>query len=721
MDRTDPAPTRQVGPVDAVLAARRGSGPPAQVVSRPVPEPPAPVEREVVPATRPSGALVTAVVGVAGWAGAAAAVLRIAGDGQAPVAAVAVAAAVAATVVLLTRRRPAVAAALAGLAATHGLLAWSAAAQPVALAAWLVLGLALPAVRPATRRVVALVAGSAAVAWSGWLALRDDAPPGAAIALAAGAVAVVAGASAFSACRRATPAGRLLLQWAAAGTVLAAAVAGVAGALHALAGVPNQPGAVALTGLALVPLAIAAGTARRTARLGPTALSEAVVTAGMAIFVGVVYLVVVIGLGRMPADAERQLLGLSLAAAAVVAVLAFPVRNRLLEVTERLLGEQATSPGEVLSGFGARMTRAVPMDELLLQLAESLRATLGPAGAERWGGVSGVLDRAVSVPDRPAATVRLAAQEVAVAGRSRVVGNAWLTVWAPALLDGRGDQLVRVAPIAHLGNLLGLLVVARPAEVGPYGEDEDRTLSGLARQVGLALHNVRLDSALQQSLEQLKKRNVELVASRARVVAAADESRRRIERNLHDGAQQHLVAVAVKLGLAGQLLDDRAVAEELMAELKDDVQAAISSLRELAHGIYPPLLRERGLPEALATAATRCPLDTEVDVELDRRYPQEVETAVYFCILEALQNAGKHAGPEATVVIEVTGDDETVRFTVADDGAGFDATALGGGAGFVNMADRLGAIGGTLDVRSAPGAGTTISGSVPAAPAAQPA
>jgi signal transduction histidine kinase len=292
---------------------------------------------------------------------------------------------------------------------------------------------------------------------------------------------------------------------------------------------------------------------------------------------------------------------------------------------------------------------------------------------------------------------------------------------APALLDGRADQLVRVAPIAHLGDLLGLIVVVRPGDAGAYGDDDDQLLAGLARQVGLALHNVRLDSALQESLAQLRRRNAELAASRARVVAAADESRRRIERNLHDGAQQHLVALAVKLGLAGAVLDDRAVAEELLGELRTDVQAAIKELRELAHGIYPPLLRERGLPEALATAATRCPLPVQTDVELGRRYPQEAETAVYFCCLEALQNAGKHAGPEATVLLELTGDDAALRFTVSDDGRGFDPELVEKSAGFVNMADRLGAIGGELAVRSAPGGGTTVSGTVPAAPAAPPA
>jgi signal transduction histidine kinase len=518
----------------------------------------------------------------------------------------------------------------------------------------------------------------------------------------------------LAACLRASAAGRSVLQWAAAGGVLAVAAAGVVAVSHALLSLPARPGPVALAGLSLVPLGVAAGVLPRSARHAGRALTEAVVGAGLAVFVGAVYLVVVIGLGRAPVAGERDLLGLSLAAAAVVAVLAIPVRARLLDVTARLLRQDAHTPEELVTGFGARMTRAVPMDELLLQLAESLHATLGPAGAEIWVGTGGALACTASVPDRPAVQVALGERELAVASRTRVAGNGWLAIWVPALLQGRAAARVRVAPIAHLGDLLGLIVVSRPADAAPYGEEEDRLLTDLARQVGLALHNVRLDSALQESLAQLRRRNAELVASRARVVAAADESRRRIERNLHDGAQQHLVALAVKLGLARQLLDDPAQVGELLAELRTDVQAAIDELRELAHGIYPPLLRERGLGGALRTAAARSTRPTEVDVQLPGRYPAEVETAVYFCCLEAMQNAGKHAGEGAEVVVEVRGDETALRFSVRDNGAGFSAAS--GGAGFVNMADRLGAIGGELTVASEPGAGTTIGGVIPAGP-----
>ena len=185
---------------------------------------------------------------------------------------------------------------------------------------------------------------------------------------------------------------------------------------------------------------------------------------------------------------------------------------------------------------------------------------------------------------------------------------------------------------------------------------------------------MRLDSALQASLAELADRNVELQASRLRIVSAADASRRAIERNLHDGAQQHLVALAVKLGLAQQIVEDGDIetVQGLLGDLRADVQVTIKELRELAHGIYPPLLRDRGLGEALRTAATRSTLPCTVDVDLPGRFPEEVETAAYFCCLEAMQNAGKYAGTGATLRVHVRYDNERLCVELIDDGAGFE-------------------------------------------------
>ncbi len=256
-------------------------------------------------------------------------------------------------------------------------------------------------------------------------------------------------------------------------------------------------------------------------------------------------------------------------------------------------------------------------------------------------------------------------------------------------------------------------MIERAADGDHFTEEDDRVLTELARQVGLALHNVQLDSALQESLENLERANDDLRTSRARIVATGDAERRKIERNLHDGAQQHLVALAVNLRLTKDMLsDDPEGAAEMLEALGDAVKETIQELRDLAHGIYPPLLMDSGLPEALRAAANRSPLSVAVAADGIGRYPSELEAAVYFCCLEALQNAAKHA-PEAAVEIDLREVDGELRFTVIDDGPGFDVAAATAGHGFVNMSDRLGAIGGNVEWRSELGQGSTIAGRIP--------
>jgi signal transduction histidine kinase len=224
---------------------------------------------------------------------------------------------------------------------------------------------------------------------------------------------------------------------------------------------------------------------------------------------------------------------------------------------------------------------------------------------------------------------------------------------------------------------------------------------------------VQLDSALQESLENLERANEDLRASRARIVATGDAERRKIERNLHDGAQQHLVALAVNLRLTKDILaDDPDGAAEMLDALADSVKETIQELRDLAHGIYPPLLMDSGLLEALRAAAARSPLAVDVRADDLGRFSPEIEAAVYFCCLEALQNAAKHA-PAANVVVELHAEGGVLTFSVTDDGPGFDAAVAAQGHGYINMSDRLGAIGGTVEWRSSSGAGATVAGSVP--------
>jgi signal transduction histidine kinase len=207
----------------------------------------------------------------------------------------------------------------------------------------------------------------------------------------------------------------------------------------------------------------------------------------------------------------------------------------------------------------------------------------------------------------------------------------------------------------------------------------------------------------------------ELRASRSRVVLAADAERRRIERDLHDGAQQHLIGLALQLRLARELAgSEPEKANGILEGLDSEIQETLDRLRDLAHGIYPPLLQDRGLTDALAAAALRAPIAARVEAQGLGRYPPDVEATVYFCCLEALQNAAKHAGDGASVTIRVRADDGgDLSFDVTDDGSGFD-TGIGlAGVGVTNMRDRVGAIGGSLTIASSPGSGTTVSGSIP--------
>ena len=535
------------------------------------------------------------------------------------------------------------------------------------------------------------------------------------IALEGALAAVVGIAGSNRRYRRAAGLERQRMQWFGWAVAVGVEMTMVALAVRLLSGWPDDGGAIAVAATLPIPVALALGSSKRLIGRVDALLAHTVSLAGLSGVVVSVYLVIVLGLGRAPTDSERPLLGLSMLAAAVAALLYSPARDRLAQFSNRLVYGERESPDQVLKTFGSRLSRAIPLDELLLQVAESLRKTLSLTSAEIWTGSEGRLDRAVSVPDAPVTRLVLGPDEEAVVAHAGVSGPAWVRVWLSGLLNGREDCTPRVAPITHSGHLLGLIVAVRPPNGDAFKEEEERILTELARQVGLALHNVQLDSALQSTLDEVRRQAEELRASRARIVAASDAARRQIERNLHDGAQQHLVALAVNLRLARQIAEsDVSVAKDMLEQLSHDLQDAVQELRSLAHGIYPPLLVDRGLPEALSAAGGRAALPAEVVANGIGRYSPEIEAAVYFCCLEAMQNAGKHAGDGSTITVRVWEEAGALLFEVADDGAGFDPSQRSTpGAGFVNMGDRVGAIGGTFGVQSAPGRGTRVSGRIP--------
>jgi signal transduction histidine kinase len=361
------------------------------------------------------------------------------------------------------------------------------------------------------------------------------------------------------------------------------------------------------------------------------------------------------------------------------------------------------------------MARAVPMDELLQQLVELARDAFGLRSAEMWQLRDGHLEVTATVPHRTRPAVAVTAAQRPALSRSGLAGGSFVELWLPGLADGRSAADLRVTPVLHAGELLGVLALEFEPEADTLRSGDETIVVELARQVGLALHNVELDNALQASLDELRGANDELRRSRARIVAAGDAERRKLERNLHDGAQQHLVALAVNLRLVRDIVaDDPDGAGEMLGMLADSVKDTIEELRALAHGIYPPLLVDSGLGEALRAAASRSPLDVEVEATVSRQ-SAEVEAAIYFCCLEAMQNAAKHA-PDSHVALRIVEEDERVSFRVADDGPGFDPATAVAGHGYTNMSDRLGAIGGEVTWTSAPGQGSTISGWVPAAP-----
>ncbi len=293
------------------------------------------------------------------------------------------------------------------------------------------------------------------------------------------------------------------------------------------------------------------------------------------------------------------------------------------------------------------------------------------------------------------------------------------------LRDLRSNRRTRDLPVILLSaradpesTLEALQLGADDYLVKPFGARE------LLARIRATLHSARIRSddaeargradERARSRHELRSLLNDLKAAQRRITAAGDAERRRVERNLHDGAQQRLVAIRLELGLIGdRLADDPASAQTELDQLRSELDETLEELRELAHGLYPPVLASDGLRPALAAAARHAAIPVEVTGRDIARLPRAIESAAYFCCMEALQNAAKHAGRDARASIHLALRGGALEFDVSDDGTGFDSTTVLRGYGLTNLADRLEALGGQVRVTSVPGKGTTVAGQIP--------
>jgi signal transduction histidine kinase len=258
-------------------------------------------------------------------------------------------------------------------------------------------------------------------------------------------------------------------------------------------------------------------------------------------------------------------------------------------------------------------------------------------------------------------------------------------------------------PILSRGMLRALLLLENRLIRGAFTADRLDAVELIAGQLAVSLDNTQLYA--------------ELTASRARIVATADQTRRRIERDLHDGAQQRLVSLALQLGAMQAAPPEGDELQDQLCALTAEATGALDELRELARGIHPAILAEGGLRPALKMLARRCTVPVDLEVRVERRLPEPIEIAVYYLVAEALTNAAKHAHA-STVHVEVEtvkGDQgDALRVRVRDDGRG--GASFAGGSGLVGLGDRMEALGGRLLVHTASGAGTTVHAELPLAP-----
>jgi signal transduction histidine kinase len=472
--------------------------------------------------------------------------------------------------------------------------------------------------------------------------------------------------------RRGPAVERQQIKWLAYSGCLIAPALVPAVSLSLTKGLPARIAAgVLIVAIATMPVAVAVAVLRYRLYDLDIVVRKTVVAALVAGAFTAIYALVVAGIGTLIGQHGSGLL--TFAAAAVAAIALQPVRVRAGLLADRLVYGKRATPYEVLTEFSGQVAGTVSIADVLPRMARMLSEATGAERAEVWMR-DGRDERLMAGWPADGAPTASQDSEPATAGRDRVF------------------------EVVHQGERLGSLrVVTSPRE--PLTPAVERLIRAVSGQAGLVLRNVAL-------IEDVR-------SSRHRLVAAADEARRRLERDLHDGAQQQLIALRINLGLVRLAVrESPEEAAELLAQTEQAATGALADLRDLARGIYPPLLADHGLDAALAAQARKAPLPVTVEADGIGRYPQETEAAVYFAIGEALQNVAKYAqASRARVTLRGIG--HSLTFTVEDDGKGFDPATARMGTGVQGMTDRMAALGGTLEVSSEPGQGTRVTGTVP--------
>ncbi len=431
--------------------------------------------------------------------------------------------------------------------------------------------------------------------------------------------------------------------------------------------------------IVLIPLAVGVAIMRYRLYEIDRIISRSVTYGLLAVFIGGVYVAIVVGLGALLGGDTG--FALSIAATALVAIAFQPMRRWVERWANRLVyGERAT-PHEILVQF-SHGSSELSDDELIEHAPKLIVDGTGAKTAALWVRFDGGFRTASTWPRDSAARLLDDVEEFD---------------------DPEAD---RSWPVLHDGELLGGISLTK--EQGETVTHAEATLlADLAAGLGLALRNTRLTG-------QLRRQIAELEASRERVLAAADAARRDLENTLDSGPQQQLVALKVKLGptrkRAEQLGATKTAA--LLTQLEQQAGDAIAAVRDFARGIYPPLLEAEGLAVAIGQQARTSTLDVSVRGHDVVRYPREVESAVYFTVLEALQNTTKYANANSATV-SFTAVNGSLEFEITDDGHGFDTATTEPGTGLNGIADRLDTVGGFVTISSEPGSGTRIVGAVP--------